>query len=239
MLLAFDFDGTLAPIVRKPEQAAMRTRTRNLLEAAAQRYPIVVVSGRACADASARLRGLGVRLVIGNHGIEPFHARDSLARQVRGWIVLLRGRLASLEGVEIEDKTFSIAVHYRRSRFRVHARRTILAATALLKGTRILDGKMVVDIVPEGAPDKGMALERARRQLGCETMLYVGDDETDEDVFALDRPRVLLGVRVGRRRASSAAYFVQDQGALDDLLARLNELRTPGRGSRAAVAPAG
>jgi trehalose 6-phosphate phosphatase len=235
MLLAFDYDGTLAPIVTRPERAELRIRTRRLLEAVARRYPVAVVSGRACEDARARLRGVGVKLVIGTHGIEPFHATDELARVVRRWADLLRACLTSLEGVEIEDKVFSIAVHYRRSRRRAHARRAILAATASLKGVRILEGKMVVDILPEGAPHKGMALERARRQLGCETVVYVGDDATDEDVFSFDQRARFLGVRVGRRRSSAAPYFLRNQPAVDDLLAALIQFRTAGK----AAAPAG
>jgi trehalose 6-phosphate phosphatase len=86
----------------------------------------------------------------------------------------------------------------------------------------------VVNLLPPGAPHKGVALERARRQLGCDTALYVGDDETDEDVFGLDQPGQLLGIRVGRREASRASYFVRDQRRVDDLLRALVALRREG-----------
>ena len=83
---------------------------------------------------------------------------------------------------------------------------------------RLIGGKQVVNILPAGAPHKGLALERARARLGCDTAVYVGDDETDEDVFALDRPGRLLGIRVGRKRSSSAASYVRAQAEIDRLL---------------------
>ena len=61
-------------------------------------------------------------------------------------------------------------------------------------------------------------LERCRKRLGCDTAIYVGDDETDEDAFAFQRPGRLLAVRVGAKRDSAAAYFVPDQPAVDELL---------------------
>src|SRR5688572_5795191 len=70
-LLAFDYDGTLAPIVAHPERAALRPATRELLEQVVARYPSIVVSGRLQADVLKRVRGLKFREVIGNHGLEP------------------------------------------------------------------------------------------------------------------------------------------------------------------------
>jgi trehalose 6-phosphate phosphatase len=61
--------------------------------------------------------------------------------------------------------------------------------------------------------------------LRCDTAIYVGDDETDEDVFALDQPGRLLTIRVGRGRGSHAAYYLRAQAAVDDLLALLVRLR--------------
>src|SRR4051794_20939294 len=65
VLLAFDFDGTLSPIVTIPEQARMRARTRRLFGLVSQRYPCVVISGRAAADVAARLGDANVRAVVG------------------------------------------------------------------------------------------------------------------------------------------------------------------------------
>jgi trehalose 6-phosphate phosphatase len=97
---------------------------------------------------------------------------------------------------------------------------------AELRGIRIVEGKMVVNIVPTGAPNKGTALIALRKRLRCQSAIYVGDDDTDEDVFALASQERLLGIRVGRSRRSRAAYFLTSQAAIDRLLVKLVEART-------------
>jgi trehalose 6-phosphate phosphatase len=225
VLLAFDYDGTLAPIVLDPGKAAMRPATRRLLVEVAARYPCIVVSGRAQADARRRLRGIPLREVIGNHGIEPWKSTRPMEEEVKRWAPLLVQGLSAFKGVRIENKTFSVAVHYRRSREKKRARTAILKTAAALGRVRLIGGKQVINILPEGAPHKGIALERERARLGCDTAIYVGDDETDEDVFGLDQPGRLLTVRVGPKRTSQASYHVRSQAAIDELLRVLVSLR--------------
>lgn len=225
LLVAFDYDGTLAPIVRDPDKAAMREATRRLLGQVAHLYPAIVVSGRSQRDARRWLRGIRLQQVIGNHGIEPGRATRPRMDEVERWAALLGQRLSPLKGVRIENKGFSVAVHYRQSREKKRARAAIVEAAAALGPIRLIAGKQVVDIVPEGAPHKGIALERERDRLRCDTAIYVGDDETDEDVFGLDQPGRLLTVRVGPKSASHASYYVKDQAAVDELLAALVSLR--------------
>ncbi len=225
VLLGFDFDGTLAPIVAQPDEAALRAPTRRLLTTLAALYPCVVISGRAVRDLQPRLARIPLRGLVGNHGLEPWRASDVLRRQVERWKAALAPALAELAGVELEDKTYSLALHYRRSRRKKEARRGIARALALLGEVRVVGGKQVVNVLPPGAPHKGVALERERERLGCDTAFFIGDDETDEDVFALDRPGRLLTVRVGKSRASQASYCLANQTEIDALLARLIELR--------------
>ena len=225
-LLAFDFDGTLAPIVEKPQDAQLRASTRARLAALAQRYPCAVISGRSWADVQARIAGVQVLEVVGNHGLEPSnHVRD-YAAVVSRWLPLLQRQLGSEQGVEIEDKRYSLAVHYRRSRSRRSVRVLISKAIAGLgPSVRTIDGKQVVNVVPVGAPHKGMALERLRDAAGFDTAVYVGDDVTDEDVFGLDQPGRLLSIRIGRAPATGAAYYLRQQSEIDSLLDRLITLR--------------
>jgi trehalose 6-phosphate phosphatase len=237
MLLALDFDGTLAPIVTDPARAAMRASTRRLLRRVTRLYPCVVISGRARSDVLRRTRGVGVVEVIGNHGIEPWYATARVRREVRRWRPLLELRLGRLQGVTVEDKGLSVAVHYRRSPEKKTARARIRAAAARLAGARLVDGKQVLNVLPAGAPGKGLALERARARLGCDTAVYVGDDETDEDVFVLGRPGRLLTIRVGRKRGSSAAYYVRTQAEIDALLRSLLASRRPARTLTRGVPP--
>jgi trehalose 6-phosphate phosphatase len=229
MLLALDFDGTLAPIVADPDRATIRTSTRRLLRRVARAYPCAVISGRARADVLRRLDGLGILEAIGNHGGEPGGLPVSPRPDVRRWIPKLRDGLGGVAGVRIEDKGLSLAVHYRLAPARGAARVRVLQAAAGLGRTRLLGGKQVLNILPENAPHKGTALARLVARHGLEAAIYVGDDDTDEDVFALGHPDRLLGIRVGRRPGSAAPFFIRKQAEIDLLLQLLLELRRPRR----------
>jgi trehalose 6-phosphate phosphatase len=91
--------------------------------------------------------------------------------------------------------------------------------------TRRLSGKLVVNLLVPDAPHKGLALERERAHFACDTVVYVGDDETDEDVFQLDRPGRLLSIRVGQKRSSAASYYIRNRAEIDRLLETLIALR--------------
>jgi len=229
VLLAFDFDGTLAPIVADRRGAAMRKRTGQLLARACALYPCAVISGRSQSDVLARLAGTAVKYVVGNHGLEPGIELASFARETARAAPLLRQALAPLAGIDVENKRYSLAVHYRRSRQKGAARIAIDSAVAALPSRmRIIPGKQVVNLVPEGAPHKGDAVIQLRQLAQADTALYVGDDFTDEDVFALDQPGRLLTVRVGPSRSSAAAYFLRYQREIDTVLSKLSALRERG-----------
>lgn len=225
VLLAFDYDGTLAPIADSPDEARMRASTRRLLARAARIYPCIVSSGRAIDDITLRLAGIPVWNVSGNHGAEPWGGTLAGAARVREWVADLDGRLSGCSGVSIEDKRYSVTIHYRHARDRRRSRQAITEALAGLKGARVLGGKQAVNLVPRGAPNKGVALERGRRLLACDTAIYVGDDETDEDAFGAAPRRRLLSIRVGRARRTRARHYLRNQGEVDRLLQMLIALR--------------
>lgn len=226
VLLAFDFDGTLAPIVANRDEARMRARTRMLLDQVCRRYPCVVISGRGRKDVERRLSGLPLRHVIGNHGLEPGEHLPNFELEIAEIRPQLEVALEGYAGVDIEDKRFSLAIHYRRSRRKRDARRAIQEAVARLTlPMRAGHGKLVVNVIPERAPHKGDALLQLRTQEGTDTAIYVGDDETDEDVFELDQPGRLLSIRVGRSASTAARYYLRDQREIDPFLAHLAKLR--------------
>jgi trehalose 6-phosphate phosphatase len=222
VLLAFDFDGTLAPITGDRSRAQMRPKTAELFTKLCRLFPCAVISGRSQSDVAARLGRARVKYVMGNHGLEPgadlgaferdiARVRERLERTFRGW-----------PGLEIEDKQFSLALHYRKSRQANLTRDAIHEAVANLPDRmRIVAGKRVVNVLPQRAPNKGQALIHVRTAEGADTAFYVGDDLADEDVFSLDQPGRLLAVRVGKAASTSAAYYVSDQKAIDSLLAKL------------------
>jgi trehalose 6-phosphate phosphatase len=225
LLVALDFDGTLAPIVRVPEAAAMRPSTAELLAEVAKHYPCVVISGRARADVQKRLRGIPLRAVLGNHGMEPGRGLAAARKAVARWRRELGTLLPKVPGLIIEDKRASLAIHYRRASARSERRQQILAAVDDLRDARVVEGKMVINVLPKSAPDKGVALLLLCKRLRCEAALYVGDDITDEDAFGLADRFPVLGVRVGRARRSHAVCFLPSQADIDQLLTLLVRLR--------------
>lgn len=226
-LLAFDFDGTLAPIVKDRDAARLRPRTLTLLTQLCSLYPCAVISGRGRADAQRLLAGARVHYVVGNHGLEPGGDLAAARRDVTRACRALQQLSEQDPGIELEHKKYSLALHYRRCTDKRTARRLIESAIAALPvAVRVIGGKRVVNLVPAKAPDKGAALQSLRKQAGARIALYAGDDITDEDVFRLQQPNRLLSVRIGQSRRSAAEYYLQSQRDIDRLLATLIALRS-------------
>jgi trehalose 6-phosphate phosphatase len=228
-LLAFDFDGTLAPIVASRHHARLSPTTVRLLLAVASRWPCAVISGRSRADVDSRLGGARLLAVVGNHGAEaqpPLPGAARWRRRVRAWRRRLEAELGGVRGIDVEDKGLSLAVHVRGVAARPAAERALLG----LPGARIVGGKRVLNAVVREAPDKGEALARLVGRGGYERVLFVGDDDTDEDVFRRPAGVPLVGVAVGRLRRTEAAYYLRRQGDVARLLSVLERLRRDGPG---------
>ncbi|MEO8372669.1 MAG: trehalose-phosphatase [Candidatus Solibacter sp.] len=225
-LCAFDFDGTLSPIVDHPGRAGIREQTRMLLRQVAALYPCIIVSGRARADLVGRLAGTNVERAIGNHGAEN-ETTPPRSMMVAEWRDSMNRELGKVPGLWVEDKGLSLAVHYRHSSDKAGVRRRILAAARRLPDARLVGGKQVVNLMPDRASNKGGALAAERTRLGCNWIIYVGDDENDEDAFALEGN--VVGVRIGRKQRSHARYYLRAQSEVDKLLEVLVNLRAPER----------
>ncbi len=232
VLLAFDYDGVLAPVVRDPAGHRMRRATQRLLVRLAGRYPVAAVSGRSWTHTRQLTEG-AAPYVVGNHGFELLHAKRvpaAVLAQVRGWRRQLEAALAGVPGVYFEDKRSTLAVHYGLARTWRGAERAVYAAANQLTGTRLVPGKRVLNVLPRQFPNKGDALRALLQRLRLGAALYLGDDVTDEDAFAVGAPLV-LGVHVGPGR-SLAPWRLGSQAEVDELMARLLALRPPVRGRR-------
>ena len=227
-VLAFDFDGTLAALTPYPDRARLSRPVRRLLGRIAGRRPVVIISGRARADVASRFDGVPLAGVSGNHGLEPWGQTQAVEQLVRGWRRRLEARLGGLEGVLIQDKRWSLTVDYRWAPDLEATEQLVRAAVHDLPRVRLLGGRHAdYNLAPAGRVHKGTALQRHLRALKKRAALYVGDDRTDEDVFALNRPD-LVSVRVGRRRGSRAEFYLRDQPEVDRLLRLLDERSAPG-----------
>jgi trehalose 6-phosphate phosphatase len=153
----------------------------------------------------------------------------AVLRQVRGWRRQLEAALAGVPGIHFEDKQSTLAIHYGLARAWRGAEQAVYAAANRLSGTRLVPGKRVLNVLPRRFPDKGDALRALLARLGLGAALYLGDDVTDEDAFAVGEPLV-LGVHVGPGR-SLAPWRLASQEHVDELMARLLRLRRPAPGS--------
>lgn len=224
-LLVFDFDGTLAPIVQDRDAARMRDETRALFAHVSELYPCAIVSGRSRADVTGRVEGIRLTAIVGNHGAEP-DARGpeaSTRARVRSWAAALRDALSHHEGVDVEEKGYGVAVHYREAADHARAQRRVLALASALPGARVFGGSAVVNVSPVGAPTKGAAVEGLARAHPGRPIVFTGDDDTDEDAFR--SPAVTAAVRVGRSAHSAARWFVASQERVDEWLRRLVSAR--------------
>lgn len=229
-LVAFDFDGTLAPLVGDRQQSRMRPRTHGLLEQTAKLYPCAIIANRTRADVLSRLDGIQVKHVVGNHGIEAAISKESFEQEMASVLLQLESALRNQQGVDVENKRHSIAIHYHRARRKAEARVAIVDAIAgTAPNLRIIPGKLVLNVTPTNAPNKGDALVALREREDVDIALYVGDDVSDEDVFQLDQPGRLLCIRVGFSRKSAAPWYLRNQQEMDLLLETLVDLRAKGR----------
>lgn len=205
-----DFDGSLSAIVARPELAGPVAGARDALLGLVARYPTVaIVSGRS-ADELARLLDVDGITYEGLYGIEETATDITLA--------LLPGveRAAALvPEAWVEDKRISVAVHYRAAPDPSAARAALVSALepiAASAGLELLEGKMVLELVPAGRPLKGGAVERLARERGLDAVLFAGDDVADIDAFeALDRlsDEDMLTLRVAVRGPETPEELVR------------------------------
>lgn len=219
-LLAFDFDGTLAPIVARADDAFTAPELIPDIRCLARRLPVAVVSGRAVRDLRKRL-GFRPRVTAGNHGLETQWTKAEAARAaraVRSWIGQIDYPFDRDPGAYIENKVYSLSLHYRQALNPRRAERLLrVQALSLSPEARILPGHCLLNVVPKGRLNKGTALRLIMKKLGRPRALFVGDDDTDEDVFDL-RDKKILGIRVGRTRRSRARFYLEDQSEMEQLL---------------------
>jgi trehalose 6-phosphate phosphatase len=193
--LITDFDGTISPIVARPEDAHIVPRARAALAGLRDQLTVVaVVSGRGVEDLRARV-GVDGLAYVGNHGLEIWNeatGRAELVKEARPWVPRLATVLEQLQseisvpGVLIENKGVTASLHYRLAPDPEAARTRlldILARRALTSGLRIEEGRMVINLLPPLTVTKGSAVTWLVREHQLGRVVYIGDDITDAHAF--------------------------------------------------------
>lgn len=193
--ILLDVDGTLAPIVDRPDDAAVPEATRELLRSLAERYALVAgVSGRRALDAR-RIVGLDEIAYSGNHGFEllppgdaepfPDPSLDGHDGDARRFVDGLDARDLERTGMRVEDKGAIVALHWRGSENEGEAE--VLAreieSAADWRGLVAHRGRKVLEIRPNVPINKGIAVAALVASGPVKSALYAGDDRTDVDAF--------------------------------------------------------
>ena len=227
-----DYDGTLTPIVARPEQAELAPEVRAAVALLAGRCPVAVVSGRDRQDVARRV-GVDGLVYAGSHGLDiagtdlGFEQPAAVAAlpALGAAAAALERSLATVAGAQVERKRFAISVHYRNvDETEVpRVRRAVAAELARHHELRGASGKKVLELRPDVDWDKGHAVRWVVDALGRprHPAFYLGDDLTDEDAFrALYRDEI--GIYVGAdARPSAARYRLDGPAAVLALLERL------------------
>lgn len=234
-LYAFDFDGTLAKIVPVPSDAYMTKTTEKLLTDLSKLVPVAIISGRSVQDLKKRV-GTHPQFLIGNHGLEGLGNNNTLADAQKicaSWTKSLKKQNFE-SAIEIEDKTYSIALHYRRSRNKTLAKNKIQSAIEkLLPPPRLISGKFIFNLLPPGTQHKGAAMLDLMQKSEIKHAFYIGDDDTDEDVFSVPyKSGQLMTVRVGIKKSSQAKYYINRQSDINRLLITLINFHKPRAGEQ-------
>ncbi|MGH7664544.1 MAG: trehalose-phosphatase [Gemmatimonadaceae bacterium] len=240
LLVMLDVDGTLAPITSRPEEAVVPPETRRAVAALAAHDGVIValVSGRSASDAR-RMVAVANVWVIGNHGcevvspdgenavdpgVEPF--RSALARTYAA----IASQTAPVEGVIAENKVWTLSVHYRLADPGVVPRlRATVDDIVRRHGLVMTEGKAIFEVRPPVDVHKGTAVLALAERLGGlargASLVFIGDDRTDEDAFRSLRERGAAAVTVrvtgsemGTDLGTAAEYAAPDPETIREFL---------------------
>ena len=216
----FDYDGTLTPIVQRPNLAKLAFSMKNILLQLSKKYHLALISGRKKEDLIDQV-GIPDIFYAGNHGLDINGPGISMTFPlVKKYLPIIENithhldkALSSFPGVILEKKKISVAIHYRMvSKEDLPELRSILknSLKGKLKYIRILKGKKVFEFLPNIEWNKGKAIIWIMNTLGLSwaehRVFYLGDDTTDEDAFRVLRTRG-IGILVSEKTRKSSADF--------------------------------
>lgn len=222
VLLLLDYDGTLSKIATTPQKAVFPQKTKVLLEklTLTKQITVGIVSGRAISDIKKHV-GISHIIYAGNHGLEweidgTTHVVPQINKALAMYIPILSGIKAfegQYKGVYIEDKKLTISVHYRlldKKSYPAFSRAFHFFIQPYLDSSRVklIKGKKVYDVKPNIEWGKGGFVNwLIKRRKNPTLTIYIGDDKTDEDVFATLKNAIT--VKVGKSK-SEASYYLKN-----------------------------
>ena len=230
-----DYDGTLTPIVSRPEDAWLSESMRQTLQSLAARVPVAILSGRDLDDVRGRVLVDGI-VYAGSHGFDIAGAGGLRRELGAAYLPVLdaaetelREALDEIPGAQLERKHFSVAAHYRNvnedDAFRVDV--AVDGVAARHRELRRIDGKKVYELLPDIDWNKGKAvlwlLETLNLEYENALPIYIGDDNTDEDAFrAIERRGVAILVSE-QSQPTTARYSLKNPAGVERFLRAVTE----------------
>ena len=235
-------DGTLSPIASVPRFARISPAVRQALSVLSRRMTVVILTGRDVSSARS-LVGLPSAIYLGSHGLEEWERGNTtiasgvpaVSRDMRRLVRAAKSALGPISGIVIEEKPFSVAIHYRQAIDRAGTRDAVLNfldKSPHTRGLTLYEGNMVVEMQVSSEVNKGTAIQSVVEKHQIKTALVLGDDMTDVSGFnMLEHLRETTGLAgcnvavMGRRRAappeliSAADYQLDDTEAVEIFLA--------------------
>lgn len=235
-----DFDGTLTPIISSPENTVLGKKTKDILKHLTESMScqVIIVSGRSLRNIQ-KLIGIKNIIYAGNHGLEfgdlkthmeiPVSIKyKNLLRSLRKKIV---GKMASIPGVLIEEKKFSLSLHYRLVNkddvsMVVNIFRNIIEPYKEQSELILMEGKKVLEILPPISWNKGnivlssLVFLRTILKNNKIIPLYIGDDVTDEHAFLVLK-KIGITTCVGNKKTTQADYYLKDHKEVQKFLTKL------------------
>jgi trehalose-phosphatase len=222
-LWGLDFDGTLVPLDKDPERVKLSTRALGMLERLATGHDVAIISGRALGDLRRHVPVPRLHY-IGNHGAQTLSRSGALWEwHSPEWVDWRHRRMKELvtltqaHGGRIEDKNITLTVHFRGAdEDWWWASGGAELKKILAPEGEIMGGTLCWNVTPRGAPHKGVATQKLVRDSGHDSLIYFGDEPTDENVFRLGWPE-LFGVKVGEGPTAAQARLSGPQQVLEVL----------------------
>lgn len=237
LILMLDFDGTISPIMPRPEQAFLPEKTRDSLKALSKLFPVVIISGRPIAFVQEKI-GVNTFTYAGSHGLEwTINKKYQLRRipntvseeilKVKKHFVEFASRYPKLI---IENKPYAATIHYqnisnKQTKEFVTELEKLIAIINKKPFIRIFLDKKTVEFAPQLNWNKGHSARQFythfKNKIKQKLLpIYIGDSKSDEDAFlALKKDGITI--RIGKNNKSSAKYYLKNQGQIDKFLAFL------------------
>lgn len=233
ILLLLDYDGTLTPIVSRPELAKLSKGMRNTLRLASQKYSTFIITGRSLKGIKEFVKLNGVcyssshGMVITGHGIKFIHSHVLKTQPtIRKITMKLGKRLKHIQGALIEYKVFSTAAHYRlvKNKDMKGFKKIFYEIVKTYKNVKVKEGKKVLEVMPNINWDKGKAVKLILNRCGKNTLpIYIGDDLTDEDAFSELKNGITIFVVSREKKNSNAKYYLKNVSEVKRFLERLTK----------------